>query len=635
MELENDNHEVNEDNIKQNNEEINNNHEMNEDNIKQDHEEIDDSNEVDQNLNQQNNDIKNNKKDSFVKNKNYNITGIYQKETPNNYNYQNKEKLEEKLQNIQKEIINKNQNIEKINNKLDSISQNKVPNKLKKQNSYNKTKMLNHLHSKSSNLQISINDLNKAQLNLENESYLNLPKNTSEIIQKEKLKNIKIQKEMLILKLNDINSQINSIVEKENKNNSKKELIKDFLENFENDKEKFSGAMIAFSKEVYRKRKEKNDERLRKEEENERIFQENLKIKKREKELKKIEFMNSQKRLEEKIKEKNNKIINHTKKFIHCSPSNKDKNYITSEEREIMRKEEENQLLNLQLLKRKELFKPISSQELNEFTKEVINNEKRTFAELEQKKIQLGELFKERKDLLPKYHSQFYKINIDNEKEFLNRENNRIEKINEQKQKRKLFDKEVKKLYFPKNIDERLKKQREEIISSLKGENRIEEIKNLKKNIQKLSKKYQPPPIKINNSQSNNNKIKLKNGFVTERSRNKDLINLNSIDYLSQFRKERELKNNKSHGLSLSVGNKENWDKMINNKKNNRNIYNNIFDIRVKADQLQKEAEFKTQLYKLDPVHNNNMRDEITDLYINSIQGKLQILKSINDSNNN
>ena len=618
MEFENDDQKGNEDN-----------------NNKQDNMQIEDINQEENNLNQQNIDIKN-KKDSFIKNKNYNITGIYQKETTDNYNFQNKEQLEQKLQNIQNEIINKNQNIEKINNKLDSISHNKELNKLQNLSNFNKTKMLNHLHSKSTNLQMSINDLNKAQLNLENESFLNLPNNTSEIIKKEQLKNIKIQKEMLMLKLNDINSQINTIVEKENKNNSKKELIKNFLDNFENDKEKFSGAMMAISKEVYKKRKERNEERLRKEEENERIFQENLKIKKREKELKKIEFMNSQKKLEEKIKEKNNKIINYAKKFIHGSPSNKDKNYITSEEREIMRKEEENQLLNLQLLKRKELFKPISSQELNEFTKEVINNEKRTFAELEQKKIQLGELFKERKDLLPKYHSQFYKINIDNEKEFLNRENNRIEKINEQKQKRKLFDKEVKKLHFPKNIDERLKKQREEIISSLRGENRIEEIKNLKKNIQKLTQKYQPPPIKINNIDSNNNKFKIKNQSETERlSRNKDLTNLNSIDYLSQFRKERELKNKKSHKLSLSVGNKENWDKMINNKKNNRNIYNNIFDIRVKADQLQKEAEFKTKLYKLDPVHNYNMKDEITDLYINSIQGKLQILKSINDSNEN
>ena len=161
------------------------------------------------------------------------------------------------------------------------------------------------------------------------------------------------------------------------------------------------------------------------------------------------------------------------------------------------------------------------------------------------------------------------------------------------------IDTSTKYLAFPKNIDERLKKQREEIISSLRGENRIEEIKNLKKNIQKLTQKYQPPPIKINNIDSNNNKIKIKNQSETERlSRNKDLTNLNSIDYLSQFRKERELKNKKSHKLSLSVGNKENWDKMINNKKNNRNIYNNIFDIRVKADQLQKEAEFKTKLYK-------------------------------------
>ena len=618
MEFENDDQKGNEDN-----------------NNKQDNMQIEDINQEENNLNQQNIDIKN-KKDSFIKNKNYNITGIYQKETTDNYNFQNKEQLEQKLQNIQNEIINKNQNIEKINNKLDSISHNKELNKLQNLSNFNKTKMLNHLHSKSTNLQMSINDLNKAQLNLESESFLNLPNNTSEIIKKEQLKNIKIQKEMLMLKLNDINSQINTIVEKENKNNSKKELIKNFLDNFENDKEKFSGAMMAISKEVYKKRKERNEERLRKEEENERIFQENLKIKKREKELKKIEFMNSQKKLEEKIKEKNNKIMNYAKKFIHGSPSNKDKNYITSEEREIMRKEEENQLLNLQLLKRKEYFKPISSKELNEFTKEVINNEKRTFAELEQKKIQLEELFKERKDLLPKYHSQFYKINLDNEKEFLNRENNRIEKINEQKQKRKLFDKEVKKLHFPKNIDERLKKQREEIISSLRGENRIEEIKNLKKNIQKLTQKYQPPPIKINNIDSNNNKFKIKNQSETERlSRNKDLTNLNSIDYLSQFRKERELKNKKSHKLSLSVGNKENWDKMINNKKKNRNIYNNIFDIRVKADQLQKEAEFKTKLYKLDPVHNYNMKDEITDLYINSIQGKLQILKSINDSNEN
>ena len=79
MEFENDDQKGNEDN-----------------NNKQDNMQIEDINQEENNLNQQNIDIKN-KKDSFLKNKNYNITGIYQKETPNNYNYQNKEKLEEDL----------------------------------------------------------------------------------------------------------------------------------------------------------------------------------------------------------------------------------------------------------------------------------------------------------------------------------------------------------------------------------------------------------------------------------------------------------------------------------------------------------------------------------------------------------
>ena len=38
----------------------------------------------------------------------------------------------------------------------------------------------------------------------------------------------------------------------------------------------------------------------------------------------------------------------------------------------------------------------------------------------------------------------------ENEREFLNRENVRRDKINQQKQRRRLFDDAVKKLYFPK-----------------------------------------------------------------------------------------------------------------------------------------------------------------------------------------
>ena len=81
----------------------------------------------------------------------------------------------------------------------------------------------------------------------------------------------------------------------------------------------------------------------------------------------------------------------------------------------------------------------------------------------------------------------------------------------------------------------------------------------------------------------------------------------------------------------MSADNKEQWDKMMKNNKNNRNIFDNIYDIQEKSNQLQREAEFKTQLYNLDPKKNAKMRNEISDLYIGSIQAKLKIIKTIQD----
>ena len=534
------------------------------------------------------------------------------------------ETLVKTLYKIRNEITNKTENINKIDDKLDEMT------KINKQdiiNKLNKKKfILNNLHKKSSSLQLNLHQLDKAQLKLENESYMSIPLNTIEIIKKDRLKSIRNEKRSLILKLHDIDDQINTIVYQENKTHSKKDIIKKFLDNFENDKEHFSEAMMTINRNIYKRRKERNKERLKEEEEYEKKNKEESNLKKRDEELKKIEFMNNQKKLEEKIKEKNNKIINHVRKFINGSPSYKDKNYITSEEKELIRKQEENNYLKIQLAKRKDFYKPISSREINNFTKEVIINEKKTFAELEQKKIQLGDLFKERKELLPKYHSRFYINSLEKDKEFLNRENNRIEKINEQKQKIKIFGEGIKKFHFPKSISEKLKKQRENIISNLKGENRIEKIKDLKKQIQNANNKYQIPIFNTISSQDLKKKNPIKDNKDT--LSNDKRKNAKSKDYLALMRKERELKNNK---LSMSADNKEQWDKMMKNNKNNRNIFDNIYDIQEKSNQLQKEAEFKTQLYNLDPKKNAKMRNEISDLYIGSIQAKLKIIKTIQD----
>ena len=102
--------------------------------------------------------------------------------------------------------------------------------------------------------------------------------------------------------------------------------------------------------------------------------------------MKKKEFIKSQKELEDKIKEKNMKIMDQSKPYINGAPSEKDKNYITADEKEIIRKENEEALISLELAKRKQYYKPINIKELEAFSKQVIESEKRTMAELEKKK---------------------------------------------------------------------------------------------------------------------------------------------------------------------------------------------------------------------------------------------------------
>ena len=169
------------------------------------------------------------------------------------------ETLVKTLYKIRNEITNKTENINKIDDKLDEMT------KINKQdiiNKLNKKKfILNNLHKKSSSLQLNLHQLDKAQLKLENESYMSIPLNTIEIIKKDRLKSIRNEKRSLILKLHDIDDQINTIVYQENKTHSKKDIIKKFLDNFENDKEHFSEAMMTINRNIYKRRKERNKEK--------------------------------------------------------------------------------------------------------------------------------------------------------------------------------------------------------------------------------------------------------------------------------------------------------------------------------------------------------------------------------------
>lgn len=81
-------------------------------------------------------------------------------------------------------------------------------------------------------------------------------------------------------------------------------------------------------------------------------------------------------------------------------------------------KKKEESLIALEIKKRKMIYCPISSEELNNFSNEVRNNQLKLKNDLKLKKLQLEELWKERKDLIPPHKSKFELSNIQRDNDF-------------------------------------------------------------------------------------------------------------------------------------------------------------------------------------------------------------------------
>ena len=175
------------------------------------------------------------------------------------------------------------------------------------------------------------------------------------------------------------------------------------------------------------------------------------------------------------------------------------KNYITYEEKEEQRKMKQEALYKIEIEKRKLRYKPISSEELNNFSNEVRKNEKILKTELDKKKKQMEELWKERKNLLPKFHSKFMNLNIDLDNEAKNEKKNLQEEKIKNKELGIYFGKEIMKTYQPKIVNDKLKTEREQRINELKGINRLGNIKELKNKMkQKTNRIVQSQPKQFN-----------------------------------------------------------------------------------------------------------------------------------------
>ena len=134
-------------------------------------------------------------------------------------------------------------------------------------------------------------------------------------------------------------------------------------------------------------------------------------------------------------------------------------------------------LLKIEKEKRKQKYLPISSEELNNFSKEVTKNKKILETELDLKKKQMEEIWKERKNLIPKYHSKFMDLNIEYDKEAKEELLLKQEKLKNKELERINFGKEIVKNFLPKKLNDKLKIERQQRINELNEKNRLNKIK--------------------------------------------------------------------------------------------------------------------------------------------------------------
>ena len=540
----------------------------------------------------------------------------------------------ERLKIIEEIINNKNDELNNISNKLEKID--KIHKNIQKPLTYSKkqeiiedNKIKEILNLKNASLGKKLLQISEKVKKIE-AALLYGGGGSNQIPIKEKLKDMKNKKEYILLKMKENDNEIKKIEHKEEKN-TYKEKQKNFLENLMKTKEEKNSKKLLIKKSLLLltdnniNANEAFNKCLQEEELQNRLKEQKIKEQKykelREKELEKV------KERKQIINIKNERYNNNN--WIDAYTNNK--NYLSWDEKEKERIRKEESLIILENNKRKIRFSPISSEELNEFSNEIKKKQLQNKNDLKMKKLQLEELWKERKKLLPEHKSKFELMNIKNDNDvkeelLLRKENireNILEKIN--------FSLDVSKNYKPKLINDKLKRERIEKIKELKGLNR-------KKGIKDLDNKLKLKTIKLIKSQPQN--FKKKNFFKIEdtiaEQQAKKLIKNEKNDENIKKEKE-EIINDKNDDLINEV---KYWKKLLNNNKDIFNIEENNDDIELKEE----KKKYKIKRNKMNKVNsstgspdfilNKIKNNDFNNIYkmkeekqnINDIKTKLNIL---------
>ena len=467
-------------------------------------------------------------------------------------------------------------------------------------------------------------------------------KSASELdIEKNKINNLEIQKNKATNRINAIEDQIRDLLKSNDEIPQSKQRLKTFLDNFERDKE----IVEVRAKKFYQESKKRNqriandvtnllNKRIKEMDQKE----ENAKIQKEE--LKK-KFKEEEMAIEQKQNQLNKEKVLKAKPYIFQKLDVKAKNYLFSEKYKIFQQQQEN-IIKLEKLKRKELYKSIPSEEIKEFADKFDENKAKHNNESEKNKQKLFLEWKTRKENLPAYQIPLQEsIDIKNIKELEEAKKEKIESLIKLKKDYSIKVQDEKQPI----IDEKLKQQRLDLIKHLENpKSNIQKytLFNHRKNRVILKKRSNSKPskfkwdLKLDDDSDNLDKSINEQNLITKPKK----IKLSPISYkrnpipdkkIDYLREMILLKQEKKNSLFLSPNNKSKWDKIISDKKGN--LVDNINKVKEKADILEKEANMKEKVLKLNGGIENNpeLGKKLSSLIIDSIEAKLSIINSINE----
>ena len=470
------------------------------------------------------------------------------------------------------------------------------------------------------------------------------------ILRIEKLKQIESKKNSYMQQIKEIEFKINDIIENNNEL-MRKNKLKNFIDNFERDKE----IAEIRAKKYYKESKQIS---LRMEKDIQNIVgkvKKELEEKEKEDKKKKLDMLEDFKKREKAIEQKRYKDYmkkaSAFKNFISEKPKLKIKDYLFNKKEEQFLQEEA-KAIRLENNKRKAYMKSITKEELNEFANNYNENKEKYNNIKVEKKHKLLNEWKERKGLLPSYISSFSEAANIEIKKIEEEEIQKGEKIQALIKLRKDFSNQIKEEKQP-PISKKLKLKRLEEINKLENPKLyiVKDTLSKRKKKRVILKKRDPnkpskykwklkleedPFDKLNKSDTVNNtlirrpkKIRISSSFEAKEHKQVD----KKIDYLREMSIKREEKEKKkyiiSNNLSQSKNEGQKWDKIIN--KFNGNIIENVNNIKQQADYLEKEAFMKEKILNLNGGIENNpeLGQKVSSLLIDSIEAKLSILNKI------